>query len=71
MQTFLIYSQIIIAILLISSILLQHRGTGLGGAFASDASFYRSKRGIEKILYYFTIILAVLFVIIAVLNLIF
>lgn len=62
MEKYLQVAQIILAILLISAILVQHRGTGLGGAFASDSSIYRSKRGIEKSLYFATIILAFLFV---------
>lgn len=54
--------QIIIACLLITSILLQHRGTALGGSFGGEGNVYRSRRGAEKFLFYATIILAVLFV---------
>jgi preprotein translocase subunit SecG len=54
--------EIIISVLLITSILLQHRGTGLGSAFGGEGNVYRSRRGVEKLLHYFTIILAVLFV---------
>jgi preprotein translocase subunit SecG len=64
------YVQIILAILLMSAILLQHRGTGLGGAFASESNIYRSKRGIEKFLFYLTIVLAFLFVIVAIINIV-
>jgi preprotein translocase subunit SecG len=64
------YVQIILAILLTSAILLQHRGTGLGGAFASESNIYRSKRGIEKFLFYLTIVLAFLFVIAAIFNIV-
>ena len=53
--------QIIVAVLLIVSILLQQRGTGLGAAFGGEGNIYRTKRGIEKSLFTFTIILAVLF----------
>jgi len=51
-----------LAILLIASVLLQHRGTGLGGAFASEANAFRSKRGIEKFLYNSTIAVGVILV---------
>jgi len=68
MEKFLPITQIVLAILLISAILLQHRGTGLGGTFASESNIYRSKRGIEKFLFYATIIFACLFVIITVAN---
>lgn len=67
-QTLLIL-QIILAILLIMSILLQHRGTSLGGAFGGGGEVYRSRRGAEKFLFYLTIVLAGLFVIMAIVNL--
>ncbi len=55
-------TQIILSILLVVTILLQQRGTGLGGAFGGAGSVYRSKRGVERALYLSTIVLAVLFV---------
>lgn len=63
-------AQIVVTILLITTILLQQRGTGLGGAFGGGGGVYRSKRGVEKFLFRSTIVLAVLFVIVAVLNII-
>jgi preprotein translocase subunit SecG len=55
--------QIVTSILLILSILSQQQGTGLGSMFGgSGGEGYRSKRGIEKILFNATIILAVIFV---------
>lgn len=63
--------QIILSGLLISSILLQQRGTGLGGAFAGDAAVYRSRRGAEKILFIATIIFAILFGISAILDILY
>jgi preprotein translocase subunit SecG len=61
MDTILNIIQIVISILLIIVILLQQKGSGLGGAFGGESNVYRSKRGIEKTLYYTTIVLAVLF----------
>jgi preprotein translocase subunit SecG len=55
--------QIIVSIGLMASILLQARGAGLGSAFGGDSSVYRSRRGIEKTLFQFTIALTVLFVV--------
>jgi len=69
MEKILDITQIILSALLIVSILMQHRGTGLGGAFGGESNVYRSKRGIEKFLYYITIVLAFLFALTAVLNL--
>jgi preprotein translocase subunit SecG len=54
--------QVAVSIALIASILLQARGAGLGAAFGGDSSVYRSRRGIEKRLFQFTVVLAVLFI---------
>lgn len=53
--------QIIFATFLMLAILLQAKGTGLGQAWGGGGEFYRSKRGLERILYRLTILLAVLF----------
>lgn len=53
--------QIVIAVLLMTSILLQNRGTGLSGVFGGSSGVYRTKRGVEKGLFVTTIVLAVLF----------
>jgi len=53
--------QIILAVLLVITILLQQRGSGLGMAFGGESNVYRSKRGIEKIIFYSTIVIAILF----------
>lgn len=49
------------AVLLIISILLQNRGSGLGATFGGDSNVYRTKRGIEKLLLILTIVFAVCF----------
>ena len=53
--------QIVLAVLLVILILLQQRGSGLGMAFGGDSNVYRSRRGIEKFLFYITIVVAALF----------
>jgi preprotein translocase subunit SecG len=65
----LVIAQAILAVALIAAILLQQRGTGLGGAFGGEVTAYRSRRGIERTLFRLTILLAVLFVIFSLLNL--
>jgi preprotein translocase subunit SecG len=55
--------QIIVSIALIAAILLQARGTGLSGTFGGDSAVYRSRRGVERRLWQFTIVLLGLFVI--------
>jgi preprotein translocase subunit SecG len=54
--------QLIVSVALTLSILLQSRGSGLGGTFGGDSAVYRSRRGIERRLWQFTIVLIVLFV---------
>ncbi|MEO8638663.1 MAG: preprotein translocase subunit SecG [Chloroflexota bacterium] len=65
----LVVAQGILAVALIAAILLQQRGTGLGGAFGGEVTAYRSRRGIERTLFRLTILLAALFVIFSLLNL--
>ena len=61
MNPFLAAGQIIVSIALIFAILLQARGTGLSGTFGGDSAVYRSRRGIERRLWQFTIVLLILF----------
>lgn len=63
--------QIIVAVLLVVVIIIQQKGTGLGSTFGGDLSFYRTKRGAEKLLFYTTFILAVLFILLALIGLAF
>ena len=62
MRKVLIVIELTVALLLIGAIMLQQRGTGLGGAFAGEANVYRSKRGVEKLLFNSTIALAIVLV---------
>lgn len=54
--------QIIASVLLMGSILLQSKGSGAGGMFGGANEIYRAKRGMEKILFRSTIVLAVIFI---------
>lgn len=60
--------QIVLSILLVAAILLQQRGTGLGSAFGGGGEVFRTKRGVEKGLFYATIVIAALFFVTAILN---
>ena len=53
--------QLIVSVALGLAILLQARGSGLGGTFGGDSAVYRSRRGIERRLWQFTIVLIALF----------
>jgi protein translocase SecG subunit len=63
-------SQIVISVLLMVSILLQNRGSGLSAAFGGDFGGYYTKRGMEKFLFYSSIALAFLFIASAIANII-
>lgn len=58
----------IISTLLIIIILLQSKGSGLSTVFGGEGGFYRSRRGVEKLFVYFTVILAVLFFVVSILQ---
>ena len=64
-------AQIVLAIALVLAVLAQVRGGGLGGIFGQPDSVYRTRRGVEKTLFQVTIVLAVLFIAISLLTLIF
>ncbi len=71
MKNFLPIFQIVVAVLLIVFILLQQRGTALGSAFGGEGGFYATRRGIQKKIFWVTVVLGALFIILALLNLIF
>ena len=70
LKQFLFIFQIVLGILLVVVIIIQQKGTGLGGTFGGEMSFYRTKRGAEKMLFYLTIIIASLFIASSVIGLI-
>jgi protein translocase SecG subunit len=62
MERGLIFGQIIVSVLLMTSILLQNRGAGLSATFGGDFGGYYTKRGFEKFLFWGSIILGALFI---------
>lgn len=62
MERIFAIGQIVLAALLIGAILLQQKGTGLGGVFGGEGNVYRTRRGAERFIFMSTIVLAVLFV---------
>ena len=63
MKLILTIIQLVIAVILMVVILMQNRGAGMSGVFGgSGGGVYRTKRGLEKILFYATIIFAILFI---------
>ena len=61
---------IVDSILLIVSVLMQSKGVGLSSTFGGGGDFYRSRRGVEKILYYATIAFAAIHFIISIIRVI-
>ncbi len=77
MTNYLPIIQIIVAVSLTILILLQQRGTALGSAFGGGGGggdgggeFYATRRGIQQKIYWASIVLGVLFIVLAILNLI-
>ncbi len=68
MPTYLAIAQLLVAIALIVVIMFQLHGGGMGGIFGQSDSVYRTRRGIERSLFILTIVLAVVFVIVAIIS---
>ena len=68
MKTTLHIIQIVISVALVTAILFQVKGGGLGGIFGQSDSVFRTKRGIEKWLFIATIVLVVIFVALSIVS---
>ena len=69
MTDFLPIFQIIISVVLVALILVQQRGTALGSAFGQEGGTYATRRGMQKKIFYGTIVAGALFMISALANL--
>lgn len=69
MQLYLIISQVIVSIFLIILIALQERGAALGSVFGGAGEFYASRRGLQKKIFYATIVLVGIFILLGIVNL--
>ena len=71
-ETVLNIVQIVLGVILVTVVLLQNKGTGLGGAFGGggggEGNVYRTKRGFEKALFRSTIVVSILFLGTALVN---
>ena len=65
-------AQIVISIIVIGLILLQQRSSGAGSAFGGGTgeSFYEKRRGMEKLVFFGTILSVAIFVIVSILKLV-
>jgi protein translocase SecG subunit len=62
--------QVLLAAALMLAILLQNRGSGLSGLFGGAGNVYQTKRGLEKNIFYATIVIAALFFLVSLANII-
>ena len=71
METFLQIALIIVSVALITSVILQSKGGGLGGLTGGDSGgVFTARRGIEKTLFRVTIVLSVIFFLLAIVTVI-
>jgi preprotein translocase subunit SecG len=67
MINYLNIALIIISVLLILSVILQSKGAGLGGLTGADTgSIFTARRGVERTLFWITIVLSVIFFILVI-----
>ncbi|MBV9354833.1 MAG: preprotein translocase subunit SecG [Chloroflexi bacterium] len=66
MHAALLIVQILLDVVLIGTILLQTRGSGFSAFGSSDSSIYRTRRGFEATLFQFTIVVAVVWVLVSI-----
>lgn len=72
LRDYLDIAQIIVSIALVLAIVLQSKSAGLGGLTGGDSGgVFRARRGVEKTLFNLTIVLAVIFFLIAIANVMF
>ena len=70
LKTILMVLQVAVPIFLMVCILIQQKGTALGSAFGSEGgTTYVQKRGVEKKIFWASIVLGALFIIVSLLNL--
>jgi preprotein translocase subunit SecG len=66
MPVYLVIAQILVALALIAVLALQVKGGGLGGIFGQSDGVYRTRRGVEKVMFNVTIALAVVFIVLSI-----
>lgn len=67
MHTTLSIIQIVLSVLLIAGVLMQSKTSGLSGAFGGDDAqgSFQTRRGLEKLIFYATLVIATLFAIVS------
>lgn len=70
MKTVVLIIHILISGTLIGLILLQAKGVGLGRTFGGGGEFYKSRRGVERVVFNATILFTILFLASSLINLV-
>lgn len=68
MNQLLLYIQLAVCVILIILIAIQQRGAALGAGFGGGGEAYSTKRGAQKKIYYATVVVAIVFLVLGVLN---
>ena len=68
MNQILFYVQLAVSVILIVLVVIQQRGAALGAGFGGGGEVYSTKRGAQKKIYYATIAVATVFLVLGVLN---
>jgi len=69
MKNVLLIVNIIVSILIVTLILIQGKGAGLGSAWGGGGEMFQTRRGIEKVTLRITVILIAIFFIVSIINL--
>lgn len=69
MKNFILVLNIIVSLIIVFLILIQGNGAGLGSAWGGGGEQFQTRRGIEKIILYLTIVFIGIFFIISIINL--
>ncbi|MDO9027944.1 MAG: preprotein translocase subunit SecG [Candidatus Roizmanbacteria bacterium] len=69
MKSFLLILNIVLSVLIVVFILVQGRGAGLGSAWGGGGEMFQTRRGMEKIILWLTIIFIVIFLTVSLINL--
>ena len=61
-------AQLVIGVVLIILVLLQQRGGGIGVLGGASSQFYGTRRGLEKTIFIFTVVLGILFIALSIIS---
>jgi preprotein translocase subunit SecG len=69
MKSFLLILNIVLSVLIIIFILVQGKGAGLGSAWGGGGEMFQTRRGMEKIILWLTMIFIAIFLVVSLINL--